>query len=168
MLQLRGATTEDCWQSAAAQGVGLTCDSLVMQNQSVWLAGATAIAMGGTRLWVAMPSCVLVQREVVAGDCTRPGVRDGPPRFARFASLSAIAADDQQRFAALDGQRLILGDPWRVRSIPLPSAGPPPATSPVGPKAGSRCSSRRTPRSSSCAQARPFGWTPCRTRARAR
>ena len=106
------------------------------QKKHALAVGATALAYGpDSTLWVAMPTCIILittlastPPRTVAGEClsseggSSTPRRDGPPLFARFQGLSALAVapTSPRFFAAVDGDArlLVLGTPWQVASVP--------------------------------------------------
>ena len=118
---------------AIADAVGSPIFAIIMdaKNNSkegaVWVTnGARALAVAdaaGSQLYVAMASCVVKVTNnggkkigTVAGKCTEPGQRDGPPLYARFMSLIAIS-ESRGMLGLLDsvGGRILIFDGWSVR-----------------------------------------------------
>ena len=129
----RAASYSNSAQYVIADAVGSPIFAIIMdaKNNSkegaVWVTnGARALAVAdaaGSQLYVAMASCVVKVTNnggkkigTVAGKCTEPGQRDGPPLYARFMSLIAIS-ESRGMLGLLDsvGGRILIFDGWSVR-----------------------------------------------------
>lgn len=74
------------------------------------LGGVRDAAWCGEEVRAATATCVLLgNNNVLAGDCTLPGAVDGPPLFARFATIRRIACDGATTALLEDGAVRVVG-----------------------------------------------------------